>query len=127
MGFFPPIYSDIINVLVALAIIAHFLTAQDNDERIKFSVTIIGFFALLFLFENEFFFVQTLVICWLILTGTDLLISRTTAIALLIIILIISTASAWFFIITFCFYVIILAGFLYKAFDKIANRVKQIS
>ncbi len=127
MGFFPPLYSDAINVLVGIAIIAHILTAQDNDERIKFCVTIAGFFALLFLFENDFFFVQTLVICWLILTGTDLIISKTTAIALLAIILIVSTASPWFFIITFCFYAIILTGFLYSAFRKLSEKAMQIT
>lgn len=127
MAFFPPIYETTVNALVFLAIAAHFLSAKDNEERLKLILVVGGFFALLFLFENDFFFVQTLVIAWLVVTGAGMIISKKVAIALLAVSMFAPLTTPWFFLISFAIYVIILGGFIFSALKKIAEKIKTIS
>ena len=127
MGFFPPIYESIVNILIYIAIAANLLSAKDNEERIKIGVIVVGFFSLLFLFPNDFFLAQTLIAAWLILTGAEMIVSRNVMIVLLALAAILSFAMPWFFFISFLFYIIVLGGFVLGAFRKILGKAKKIA
>ena len=126
MSFFPPLYETIVNILVYLAIGAWLITAKDTEERLKLVVIVIGFFALLALFPNDFFLVQSLIVAWLILTGAEMLVSRYVMLGLLAVTVILSTVMPAFFFINFIFYIIVLGGFILLGFRKILNMVKGV-
>lgn len=127
MGFFPPLYDTIVNFLIWVAVAAHLLSASNNEARLKIGVIVIGFFALLYLFPDDFFLVQTLIVAWLFLTGAEMIVSRQVMFALLGISVALSYFLPGFFFINFLFYFIVLGGFVLSAFRKIVERVKTIS
>jgi len=126
MSFFPPLYETIVNILVYLAVGAWLITAKNSDERLKTVVIVIGFFALLALFPNDFFLVQSLIVAWLIFTGAEMIVSRYVMLGLLALTVILSTVMPAFFFINFLFYVIVLGGFLLLGLRKILNMVKGV-
>jgi len=127
MGFFPPLYETVVNILIYVAIGVLMILAENNKARIKLGVAAAGFFALLALFPNDFFLVQALIVAWLVLLDFKMIVSKQIMIALLIIMVAGSFVMPWFFFITFLFYVITLGGFIIGTFKKLISKVKNVS
>lgn len=122
MGLFPPLYEQIVTILIYFAVIIHFVAADNNSGRLHFLVVLVGFLALSEMFKENFFLLQAILVGWLILVGTKMIVSKEILLIMLVILIVVSVASPWFFFITFLFYVIILGGFVFSAFTKLKKK-----
>jgi hypothetical protein len=124
---------QIVSYLVYGAIVVHFFSKKDNDERIKFLTIVIGLFAILFLSEailpiqnNQvwpFTFKQMIIMGFLTIAGVDLLIGKTMAAVLFIIYLLAFFTTTFFsFAAAAITYIIVSYGFIYSAFKIIQSR-----
>jgi|SRR3989344_3428220 len=126
MDLLPESYSQIINLLIYLAIALHFIFAGNNDNRFKFLIVLSGFFALSLFFGDNFLILQPFVIGWLILTGTKMLFPKEIMIGLLALLVILSATSPIFFTLMFLFYIVVLLGFIFTAFSKAGKAISGV-
>lgn len=120
MPFSPESYEDIVNILIYLAVIAHFLTAENNEKRVYFLVIVAGFFSISAIVGEHagFFASQAVIVAWLILTEAEMIVSRQTMLLILAVVTILPATNPAFFIATFLFYAIVLGGFLLLVVKK---------
>ena len=116
-------YDLILNILIFFAIVVHMLVCKNNTQRLHMIIIVIGFFAILYFFEANFFIAQTVIVMWVIFNNLETMVSRTFLILLLVGLLFISYSSPLFYFITIIFYVIVLAGFILSAFREIGKMI----
>jgi len=120
------IYSWVVQGLIYLALLIHFITRKNNDARIQLAIAFIGFTLLSIAFEGEFFIAQTFFIVWMLVVNMPLMISRMTAFILLVAALIISVTSPAFYFLSLTLYVIVIGGFIFSAFGKVGKAVASL-
>jgi len=113
------VYNGIVNLLIFGAIIVHFLTRKNIEERIQLVIVVIGFFVLGAIFSNDWYVAQAFIAAWVIFMGVETIASKTVLLALLALMLFIQTSSPLFYLIAMVFYAIILGGFILSAFREL--------
>lgn len=112
-------YNLIVNILIVGAIIVHFLTRRNNEERVYLLVAVVGFFALLYIFSNDWYVAQAFIAAWVIFIGVETIASKTVLLAMLVLMLFVQTTSPLFYLISMAFYAIIIGGFILSAFREL--------
>jgi len=120
MEAFFALYKLVVNILVNLAIVVYFFTAKDNSERFTFVVAITGFYALDAI-AGDIFLAQFFIAAWLVLMNRPMLISKHLVLGLLALAAVVQTYSPEFIFVSAVLYIVILWGFLYGAFGKLAS------
>ncbi len=113
------IAGEIMNILIYFAILVHFIAAKGDLARVKFIVIVIGFFAILYLFPENFFYAQAAIALWILFSGFKMVVHNEVIIGLLVLLLILTHFSPVFYIISFFIYLIIVGGFIYSALKMI--------
>ena len=116
---FIPLYTLAATAFIYLAIFIHFVYAKSMADRLKFIVVVAGFFAI-----NayvDFLLAQFFVVVWVVVTGTPMLLDKTTALVLLAIAALLPADNALFTVISLALYAIILGGFVLGAFKKVTG------
>lgn len=108
-----------IMALIAVAIVIHFVARRTAMERLHLIVIVAGFFATLYIFQDNWFVAQTFIVIWVILSGARLIISRNVLIAMLAIVLLLSFSSPVFYFAAVIFYTIVVGGFILSSLKEI--------
>ncbi len=114
------VYSLIVNVLSYSAIGIYLVTAKNLDERLQFLVALAGFFAIGGL-VGDVLLAQFFIAAWLVLMNRPLMVPRWMVAGMLGLALVIRVYSPEFLAVNAALYVIILWGFVFGAFKKLAE------